>query len=65
VVVFSYFCGDLSVLKSNKSEFSGLSLLVSGDFAISDLIREVLKMLLYFLLCKGLGDVLDYDSTHD
>jgi hypothetical protein len=65
MVVFSYLCGDLSVLKSNKSEFSGFSLLVSGDFTVGDLIGEVLKMLLYFLFCEGFGDVLDYDSTHD
>jgi hypothetical protein len=65
MVVFSNLCGDFSVLESEKSEFSGFSLLVSGDFAVSNLIRKVLEMLLDLFFAKGFGDVLDYDSAHE
>ena len=64
MVVFSDLCRDFGVLESEEGEFSGLSLLVSGDFAVGDLIREALEMLLDFFFGKGFGDVLDYDSAH-
>lgn len=65
MIVFSDLWCDFGIFQSKEGEFSGLSLLVSGDFTVCDLVRKGFEMLLDFFLCEGFGDVLDDDSAHE
>ena len=65
MIIFSDLLSDFGILESEEGKLSGLSLFVTSNFEICDLIGKGLEMFFDLFFGEVLWNVLDDDSTHE